>query len=88
VSGVALGVGRYGAGDCGVASEEEEEGFESPTVQPSSRSSLMNPPGGVIGNIRISRVVTTFISGSPSFRGLKKIASLKITFFLGRTSSY
>jgi hypothetical protein len=88
VSGVALGVGRYGAGGCGVASEEEEEGFESPIVQPFSRSSLINPLGGIISNIRILRVVITFISSSPSSRRSKKITSLKITFFLGRTSSY
>jgi hypothetical protein len=88
VFGVALGVGRYSAGGCGVASEEEEEDFESPTIQPFSRSSLMNPPGGVVGNIRILRVITTSIFNSPSFRGSKKIASLKITFFLDQIFSY
>jgi hypothetical protein len=94
VSGVTLSISRYGVGEVadfwgyGAASEEEEEGSESIIIYPSSRFSLINPSGGIISNIRILRVVITFIFGSPSFRESKKIASLKITFFLGRTSSY
>jgi hypothetical protein len=48
----------------------------------------MSPPGGIMGNIGISKVVTTSFSGSSSSRGSKKIALLKTSFFLGRTSSY
>jgi hypothetical protein len=88
VSGVALSIGRYGAGGYGVFSEEEEEGSESIIIYPFSRFSLMNPPGGIIGNIRILRVVIIFIFSSPNSRRLKKIVSLKITFFLDRTSFY
>jgi hypothetical protein len=75
VSGVILNIGRYGAGDYGVFSKEEEKGSES-------------TPGGIMGNIRILRVITTFISSSPSSYRSKKIASLKITFFSDRISSY
>jgi hypothetical protein len=88
VSGVILNIGRYGAGDYGVFSKEEEKGSESTTVHSFSRSSLMNSPGGIMGNIRILRVITTFISSSPSSYRSKKIASLKITFFSDRISSY
>jgi hypothetical protein len=67
---------------------EEDEGSESSITQPSSRSSLMSPLGGIMDNNGIFRVVITSFSGSLSSRESKKIASLKITFFLNRTSSY
>jgi hypothetical protein len=98
IFGVALNVDRWGVRgvgadfwDYGAVSEEEdeeEEGFESLIIQPSSRFSLINPPGGIINNIGISRVVIISFSGSLNSRESKKIVLLKITFFLGRISSY